>query len=101
MPINTGTTSACDGDTCQNFPVLWDNYPAYSSGQVVAEFVVGVKHGRGLRFNEGSVTVVGVAHTIATRVSFSSAMLRLSGSGLQSRRRVNRARIGRKVGGVT
>jgi len=50
MPISTGTTSACDSNPCQNFPVLWDNYPAYSSGQVVAEFVVSWgKHERGLR----------------------------------------------------
>lgn len=56
MPISTGTTSACDSNPCQNFPVLWDNYPAYSSGQVVAEFVVGWGKARaGAEIDEGSV----------------------------------------------
>jgi hypothetical protein len=56
MPISTGTTSACDSNPCQNFPVLWDNYPAYSSGQVVAEFVVSWGKARaGAEIDEGSV----------------------------------------------
>ena len=39
--------------------VFLEKYPAYSSGHGVAEFGVGgVKHGRGLRFDEGSATAV-------------------------------------------